>query len=318
MSFYSGYRKHFFIALVLAFALSVSNLSYGLVSDRLLATVKDEPITLSDYQRFVLLGTGHKEDNKPVDESLLKKMIEEKLILHEALRRNIEASDAEVDVMIKEYAQENSLSQDALEKEISQNDMNVQSFRKLMKEKLITQKLILNDVDAKVIVTDKEIETFYNEHKKDYLNDPEKVEVKAIFLRLPDDASATELTDMKRRTLWIEAQLKDGANFDRLAEKYSDEPLKSQGGRLGEFTKNAIIPPLGSKAFSMNTGEISEPIWVRDGVYILYLANKTNESFTPLRDVSGGIKEQLFKLKKEQVFNEWMKALWERVSVTIN
>jgi len=317
VSFKTENSKYFFIPLVLAFALSVSNLSYGLVSDRVLATVKDEPITLSDYQRFVL-GTGQKEDNKPVDESLLKKMIEEKLILHEASRQNIEVNDAEVDVMIKEYSQENSFSQDGLEKEIAQSGMNVQSFRKLMKEKLIAQKLILADVDSKVIITDGEIEALYNEHKRDYLNDPGKVELKAIFLRLPEDASVTELTDMKRRTLSIAAQLKNGGNFDRLVEKYSDEPLKSQGGRLGEFTMAAIIPSLGGKAFSMNKGEISEPIWVHDGVYILYLVNKTSESFTSLRDVSGAIKEQLFKVKKEQVFNEWMKTLWERASVTIN
>jgi len=136
-------------------------------------------------------------------------------------------------------------------------------------------------------------------------------------LRLPDDASITEVTDMKRKALWIAAQLKDGAGFDRLAEKYSDEPLRSQGGRLGEFTSDAIIPSLGRKAFSMKKGQISEPIWVSDGAYILYLVDKTDESFKPLGEVSEGIKGQLSNQKKERLFNEWMRTLWEKASVTI-
>ncbi|HAM51802.1 MAG TPA: hypothetical protein DCP92_14370 [Nitrospiraceae bacterium] len=186
-----------------------------------------------------------------------------------------------------------------------------------MKDKIISQKLILNDVDSKVIITDGEIEAFYNEHKRDYLTGAEKVEVKAIFVKLPEDASLTELTDLKRRALWIMAQLKNGESFDRVVEKYSDEPLRSQGGRLGEFTRGAIIPPLGNKAFSMKKGEISEPIWLHDGAYILYLENKTPDSFRPLSEVRGEIKERLFKQKKEQVLNEWLRALWDMASVTI-
>ena len=81
-------RRYYFIAFALALALSVSNLSYGLVSDRVLATVKEETITLSDYQRFVS-ETTQKEESKTVDEALLKKMIEEKVVLGEAVRRKI-------------------------------------------------------------------------------------------------------------------------------------------------------------------------------------------------------------------------------------
>jgi len=138
-----------------------------------------------------------------------------------------------------------------------------------------------------------------------------------IFLKLPEAVSPTELTDMKRRALWIEARLKNGESFDALCEKYSDEPLRSQGGRLGEFTRGAIIPPIGNKAFSMKRGEISESIWLPDGAYILYLVNKTDENFRPLREVSVEIRDQLVKQKRERVFNEWMRTLWDRASVTI-
>jgi parvulin-like peptidyl-prolyl isomerase len=67
----------------------------------------------------------------------------------------------------------------------------------------------------------------------------------------------------------------------------------------------------------MKNGEISEPIWVSEGVYILQLINKTNESFKSIEDVKEEIRSYLYDQEKEKLFNTWMKELWERASVKI-
>jgi parvulin-like peptidyl-prolyl isomerase len=122
---------------------------------------------------------------------------------------------------------------------------------------------------------------------------------------------------MKKRALRIVALLRDGDNFERLVDEYSDEPLKSDQGLLGKFTRGALIPPLDRKAFSMKAGEISDPVWVGDGVFILQLTNRTEESYKPLEEVKGRIHDILFRQKREKVFNDWIKALGERSSVRI-
>jgi parvulin-like peptidyl-prolyl isomerase len=75
---------------------------------------------------------------------------------------------------------------------------------------------------------------------------------------------------------------------------------------------------LDKKVFSMKKGEISDPIWVSEGVYILLLVDVSNELYAPLEDVKGAIMSELYKLKRERYFNEWLKTLWEKASVTIN
>ena len=113
------------------------------------------------------------------------------------------------------------------------------------------------------------------------------------------------------------ALLRDGENFERLVDEYSDEPLKSHRGVLGRFARGALITPLDQKAFSMKEREISDPIWVGDGVFILQLISRSDETFKPLHQVKQTIYDTLFKQRREKVFNDWIKALWEKASVRI-
>jgi peptidyl-prolyl cis-trans isomerase SurA len=285
-------------------------------SNRILATVNNEVITLHDYKNF-LVEIGEIRGSREIDEVHLKKMIEEKVILQEAQKRGFEVTDGEVNAHIQEYRANNVLSQEEMEKELVKIGMNGQAFKNLMKEKALIMKLITTEVDSKVMVTEKEIEAFYSENKKNYLMNPEKTEVKAIFIKLDENASVTEITDLKRRALWIAAQLKNGESFERLSEKYSDETLRNQSGRLGTFVRGSLIPALDNRAFSMKPDEVSDPVWVSEGVYILKVTNRTTEEVKPFKEVHEEIKNHLFLQNREKIFNEWMKTLWEKTSVII-
>lgn len=291
-------------------------LSHGFTLDKVLAVVDKEVITLSDYLVFAK-SMGAKKTTD-VDEALLKKLIEEKVILREAYARGIEISDTETDSMLEEVRREGGLSQSDLESELIKEGTNLSSYRKVVKDRLIALKLIGSEVDSKVIVTDKEIEKFYNENKKDYVSRPARAEVTAIFLRLNEDATVTEITDLKRKALRIAEELRNGGNFESLAGRYNDEQLRERQGRLGEFQRGALIPQLDAKVFSMGRGEVNGPIWVKEGVYIVKLVKRTEDEIRPLEDARGEIYGHLFAQKREKIFNEWVRSLWEKALITIN
>src|SRR4030042_2805933 len=312
----SHFFKHTLILFIIISSFAAAKPSHGLTVDRVLATVGNETITFADYQQFIK-GLGNTEHTDAIDETLLKKWIEEKVILYEAKKKGIDASDDEIDEEIEEFKEQSGLSQKDFETLLKEEDMNIHGFRNLMKDKVMMLKLISEDVDSKVIIMDKEIEDFYTANKKNFISSPETVEIKAIFLRLKEGASVTEITDMKRKSLKIAEQLKGGDSFERLVNKYSDEPLRSQNGLLGTFEKGALLPPLDKKAFLMEKDEISDPVWVSDGVYILHLINKSDQRSKPIEEVKDEIRDHLYKEKREKIFNEWIKALWEKASVTI-
>jgi parvulin-like peptidyl-prolyl isomerase len=291
-------------------------LSFGFTLDKVLAVVDKEVITLSDYLVFAKsMGAAVTAD---VNEALLKKLIEEKVILHEAYARGVEVSDTETDTMLEEVKKDGGLSQSDLERELMKEGTNFSSYRKVVKERLIALKLIGAEVDSKVIVTEKEIEKFYSENRKDYMARPARAEVEAIFLRLNEDATVTEITDLKRKALRIADELRNGGNFDSLADRYNDEQLRERQGRLGEFQRGALIPQLDVKVFSMGRGDVSGPIWVKEGVYIVKLVKRTDDEFRPLEDVRGEIYGHLFAQKREKIFNGWVRSLWEKALITIN
>jgi peptidyl-prolyl cis-trans isomerase SurA len=291
--------------------------SYAFTLDKVLAVVDQDVITLSDYLLFAK-SMGVVENMDVINEALLKKLMEEKVILHEANRRGIEVSDAETDGMIEEIKKESAVSQSDLERELAKEGMNFSGYRKIVRERLIALKLIGADVDSKVIVTEEEIETFYRENIKEYLTSPAQVEVKAIFLRLNEGATVTEITDLKRKALRIAAQLGNGENFELLADRYNDEDLRGGQGRLGEFLRGALIPQLDRKVFSMQKGEISGPIWVKEGAYIVKLVNRTDDAFKTLEEARIEIYKRLFTKKREKIFNEWVRSLWRKAFITIN
>jgi len=304
------------LTLMIIVVLSFPGFSLGTTVDRILATIDDQVITLADYKIFMRGLSGRQTDDS-VDEKLLRQLIEEKMIALEAKRRGLEARDEEVEKTIEEFKSHNSVSQDDFETLLKEDGMDFEKLRTVVKERILISQILSSDVDGKVLITDQELEKFYQTNKQEFLDSPEHVELKAIFLLLRDGASLTEITDMKKRALRIVALLRDGDNFERLVDEYSDEPLKSHQGMLGKFTRGALIAPLDRQAFSMKGGEISDPVWVGDGVFILQLTNRTEERYKPLDEVKGRIHDILFRQKREKAFNDWIKALWERSSVRI-
>jgi len=290
--------------------------SFGITADKVLAAVEDEVITFSDYQNFVR-GIGI-ENTDEVDRTLLERLITDRIIRHTALLRGIKVADFEVEKEVEAFKKQNILSQEDFETVLSAEGMTLNEYKKGIENKIRAMKLFSVEVESKVSVTEKEIEDYYSEHRKDYLLNPDKVEIETVLLKLREDASVNEITELKREALKIATEIQEGGSFEKLVNKQKivNGSLGIESGS-GEFRRGYLTPALDEKAFSMKKGETSGPIWVRNGVYILKVVNKTDESFVPVKDVHSEIYSQLYEQKIENNFNIWVRTLWEKTSVKI-
>jgi parvulin-like peptidyl-prolyl isomerase len=312
---YSAYCTVIFIITVIF--LIIVPPSFGITAGKVLATVEDEEITISDYQNFIK-GIGGIENTDVVDKALLERLIADKIIRHTAVRREIEVADIEVEKEIEAFKKQNILSQEDLEAVLSKEGMTFDDYKKGIAAKIRAMKLFSMEVESKVSVTDKEIEDYYSDHKKDYLLSPEKVEIKTVLLKLKQDVSVNEITELKMEALRIATELQKGGSFEKLIN--NQRVVKGSAGiesGSGEFKRGSLNPALDEKAFSMKKGETSGPIWLRDGVYILKVIDKTDEIFKPIEDVHKEIYSRIYEQKKENNFKEWVRTLWEKTSVKI-
>jgi peptidyl-prolyl cis-trans isomerase C len=81
----------------------------------------------------------------------------------------------------------------------------------------------------------------------------------------------------------IEAQLKKGADFATLAKEKSKDPGAVDGGDLGYFTKDQMVPEFAEAAFKLDKGQISDPVKTQFGWHIIKVEDKRTKP-TPTYD----------------------------------
>ena len=311
-----GLLRRYFIVSASPLLFLMTGTSFALPVDKVLATVNNEVVTLSDYRMFVGKPPGGPAGDS-VDEQLLRRLIEERLIVQEAKNAGMEVSEEEVSRRMSDLARQTGRSPDDLQKWLANEDVTMAEYRKLLRENIMSLKIIDREVNARVVVSAEEIRQFHEGNLRLFQVSPEKVLVKAIYLKLGENATLTEITDLKIKSLRLHAALMEGESFEMIAMRQTDESLRKQAAVLGEFERGTLIPALDERIFSLKEGEISGPVWTRDGVYILKAAKITRPVYTPPEASRDQIFERLYERKREERFNDWMKRLWERSSITI-
>ena len=149
-----------------------------------------------------------------------------------------------------------------------------------------------NSYVAQVEISDDEIAEYYDEHPAEFQN-PKTVEARHILIKVDAAANPEEVAAAKARIEDILQKAKDGQDFTELARQFSEGPSKDQGGYLGTFRREAMVKPFADKAFSMQAGEVSEPVKTQFGWHLIKV-EKVNEAFTTtLADAKGEIRKKL-------------------------
>lgn len=313
---FMGANKKIILLVSLIPYLFLQSSAFALTVDRVLATVNNEIITLTDYKNYAskLNPLAHGDI---IDQDVLESLIEQKIILQEARKAGIETTPGEVDQAVEELSRENNLTVEQFNKKLADDGISRDEYRSLVEENILLHKIIDSEVNSKILISDSDIHNFYEQNKHLFLNHPEKVTVKALFLKMSSTPTVTEATDLKIKSMKLASEIRDEAQLDKMVALYSDEPLKSRHGILGEFEKGGLIPVLEKKISLMKEGEISAPLWTKEGVYIAMLMKRSRESYVTLEKVKEQIFSNLYELKREEKFNEWMKSLWVNSSVKI-
>lgn len=152
------------------------------------------------------------------------------------------------------------------------------------------------DYMDEVEVTEEEIKTYYNDHQSEYKK-PETVSARHILLKVSENASEETAAKKRQKAEKIMRQAKSGTDFAELARKHSEGPSKKDGGKLGTFEKGDMVEPFSEKAFSMEAGDISEPVRTRFGWHIIKVEKHQATAVQPLDKVKSKIRDKLARQK---------------------
>lgn len=103
-----------------------------------------------------------------------------------------------------------------------------------------------------------------------------EVQVAHIMVRMPQDAPQDQVANAEGRIMEVKRKLIDGASFESMAMKYSEDPsTANKGGLLPRFGTGKMVEAFENAAFAMNQiGDITGPVRTSYGFHILKLIDK--------------------------------------------
>src|SRR5882757_10940002 len=216
--------------------------------------------------------------------NLLRDMIDKQLLLSRGKELGINA-DAEVIRRLDEIRKQNKLdSLDDLEKAARQQGVSFEDFRANIKNGILTQQVVRDEVGRHLQATQGQEQTYYNAHKQDFAQS-EQIRLSEILVPTPADASDAVVAQAQAKADDIAAKLKAGAKFDETAKTNSGGPTATQGGDLGLFKRGALAKVLKNQTFSLPADGVTAPIRTRQGFVLLKVTEHQDAGTPALKDI---------------------------------
>src|SRR5476651_785229 len=154
---------------------------------------------------------------------------------------------------------------------------NNEDFKKRLaftRSRLLMDSLLASE--GKAATTDDAMKKVYEDASKQIAGEQE-VHARHILVETEDEAKA------------VAEELKKGADFAELAKKKSKDPGASDGGDLGFFTKDQMVPEFSTVAFALEPGKVSDPVKSQFGWHIIKVEEKRSRKAPEFEQVKGQI-----------------------------
>lgn len=302
------------------------------VVDGVAAIVNNDVITISQVRELVgsrersLREIYHGEDLqnkvKEVRLSALKDLIDRQLILQEFKKlkeKGANIPDYVVDDRVQKIIREEfGGDRAAFVRTLQSQGYTLTRFKEIEKDKIIVQALRQSKVDNNFVVSPTQVQAYYNQNKGSYAT-PEQVKLRMIVIRegsggsdIPDAGNKKDLAQE------IRDKIAGGAEFDRMAQMYSEDDSTSQvGGDWGWIERNTLNEQLTNVAFSLAPGAVSPVVSIGDTYYILKVDGKKNAAVKPMSDVRDEIEKNLIQQERMKAQQRWLDTLRQKAYIKI-
>jgi peptidyl-prolyl cis-trans isomerase SurA len=331
----------------------------GQVVEEIVARVNNQIITRSEYERSKdqLRDDVKQQDPANADKifaerekDVLRDLIDQQLLLEKGKDLGI-TGDTDLIKRLDQMRKDMKLdSMEDLEKAATAQGISYEDFKQNMRNQIITQKVIGEEVGSHLSISKEEEQKFYDEHKGE-LEQPESIRLSEILIAPKNAAAAkpatdnstqgadpsaadatkiqaaTDTADQQAEQAALAAaeakandllkQIHGGASFEDIAKKYSDGPSAAQGGDLGVFKRGTLAKELEDKTFAMKAGQVTDVIRTKQGYVILKVTTHQMAGIPPLKDIEPKIQDALYYQELQPALRAYLTKLREDAYIDI-
>jgi peptidyl-prolyl cis-trans isomerase SurA len=287
------------------------------VVDGVAAVVNGDVVTYSQVRQVVgprekLLRAQYTGDElvkkvKEARQAALQDLIDRQLILQSFKKENFNIPDHYVEDRIHEIIRTDfGGDRNTFIKTLEAQNFTEGEFKKMEMEKMIVQAMRGKNVKLNSVTSPVKVEAYYKEHREEFTS---KERIKLRLIMIPGHASDGEAASQKAMAEEIFTKLVNGADFDRMAQLYSEDSTREKGGDWGWIDRKTLAAPLEKAAFSLPVNKVSHVIDFGGNYYILKIEQKEGGETKGLEQARPDIEKRLMQMEAQNLQEKWLASL---------
>ena len=287
------------------------------VVDGVAAIVNGDVVTYSQVRQVVgprekLLRAQFHGDElvtkiKEARQAALQDLIDRQLILQAFRKENYQIPDHFVEERMHDIIRTDfGGDRNTFIKTLEAQNFTEGEFKKMEMEKMIVQAMRGKNVKLQTVASPAKVEEYYKAHRDDFTS---KEQIKLRLIMIPSHASDGEAAAQKAMAQEIFGKLVNGAEFERMAQLYSEDTTRERGGDWGWVERKTLAATLEKVAFNLDRGKISNVIEFGGNYYILKVEDKKGGETKSLADARPDIEKKLIQQEAQNLQERWLASL---------
>ncbi|HCE28129.1 MAG TPA: molecular chaperone SurA [Comamonadaceae bacterium] len=251
-------------------------------ADFIVAVVNSEPVTNSEVrtrmgrlQRQVARQGGAQPPLELLAREALEQLIQELALVQLARESGIVVDDLAVDQAVQSVARQNEVSADEVYRRLAADGVARDTFRQELRRQLMQQRLREREVDARVRVSEPEIDQFLREQANGAGALPTEIQLGHVLVSVPEGASPTQVATAQARAQAVADKARAGSDFGALAREFSEAPEASAGGLMGLRPADRYPDLFVEATKALPVGGVAGPVRSGAGFHVLKVVDKT-------------------------------------------
>jgi len=289
------------------------------VIDEIVAKVNGDIITRSEVERERrtieaelkkqgMTGQRLQDAVRETSKNTLRERIDQLLLISKGKEMNINV-DSEVSKQLADTQKKLGIGdpekfQQAVREQTGQS---YEDYRNDLKNYLITNRVIRQEVSSKIQFKREELQKYYEEHKDEFLR-KERVFLHEILVST-DGKDAAGIAAAERKAKDLSTRASKGERFPELAQSNSDSQTAPQGGDMGSWEKGQLMQSIEDQIWDKPRGFVTPPIKVANGFLILRVDEHQKAGQAAFEEVEMEVQDKLFGPRMQPLLRKYLTEL---------
>lgn len=263
----------------------------------------------AELRRQGLAGARLKEATDNVAKNLLRERIDKLLLVHKAKELDIKVDSDLNKEMSRIQRQLKIADPDKFHQAVhDQVGMPFEDYQSEMKDQLLTQQVIRDEVSSKIQFKKEELLQYYNDHKDEFQR-KEQVFLSEILVST-EGKDPAGLAAAERKAKDLVARARKGEKFSDMAQTNSDNPVSAQqGGDIGGYEQSQLAPVIASAVWNQPRGYVSDPIKLPNGLEIVKVNEHQKAGLAAFEEVENEVTDKVFRPRMEPALRAYLTKL---------